>query len=192
MNFYNMEGDKEKKKAKDRAWEKFFGYEIGSLMPTYELPHTRFGFSVTISGDVARYALGLKVDSGKVRRDFHESMNKCGELYQKNVIQAFQYIIKRGILNKNLVIQTPYDFVEDSCLLRSVRCWGDAADLGLDYTKIEFLERSLISPELEEKSLAPMTYNPHNIDNPIQQLILLELWRDWAEGMCVLYSPRNR
>ncbi len=133
-------------------------YRIHSFFPPEELRLGQYGFNIWLDKSFAKKAFDRKLEE-KVR---------------DNLIINAKEIIKRTFPQDMISAhETPYIFLEDSCLVQVLQVPGDACDIGLDISMIDYIKAGEID----------VNYTPHNIDMQIQQYALLSIFLNWANGI---------
>jgi hypothetical protein len=93
----------------------------------------------------------------------------------KKNLEAIAKSALHNLFGKDRMMRPPYQFVDDSLLLRYIVVPGDACELGIDGGELGEFKRE--EPPWD-RSLA---YTPHNVDTHTQAYALLSLFLTWAD-----------
>jgi hypothetical protein len=139
-------------------------YQIEGLFPHKELTLGSCGFLVSLDISFAERALSTPLDTKQEKRWQTEGSE----------------LIKR--LNIGGLCQShAYHFWKDTSLLQFCAVPGNATDLGVEPSDIEFIEQ-VRSSKIDHTNLL-VNYTPHNVDSPLQAYGLLGLWTHWANSL---------
>lgn len=138
-------------------------YRIHGFFPPEEQRMGHYGFNIWLDKNIAKKAYATKLEEN-VRNHF---------------ITEAKEIIKRTFPKKMISKhETPYIFIEDSCLVQICQVPGNACDIGLDIMDIELIKTGDID----------VNYTPHNVDMMMQQYALLSIFLNWTHGVKGLIS----
>lgn len=127
-----------------------------------EIPSERDGYGIFIrlNRKDAKVARGFKIDDKDIA-----DLQRLG---RERVIWRLN--------TRSRPMVTPYEFFEDSLLVKSVAFGGDGCSLGIEHRELTGLEDS---PDDE-----PVVYTPKNVDHIVDSYALLALFSLWAQ-----YAP---
>ncbi|MEK6860202.1 MAG: hypothetical protein AABX54_05300 [Nanoarchaeota archaeon] len=148
---------------------KQFVFDIQGFVPPENPKLGAWGIEIILDAEVAIRARKKLIDD-KFREKAQEQA--------RHIISGFR--ITGFSLDRLGKIQNPYDFVEDSLLIRGIRVPGNACDIGLSESSrddfCEFWEDTQKNPD----QVYRVRYTPHNVDNPMQAACLIFLFSYWA------------
>jgi hypothetical protein len=148
---------------------KQFVYDIQGFLPPEKPGLGKWEFEILLDAEVAIRARKKSIDDEFRTRAQEEA---------REIISGFNIIKFR--LNSLGEIQNPYDFVENSLLIRGIRVPGNACDLGLSESLRNDFCEFWHDTKQNAGQIKRVRYTPHNIDNPMQAACLISLFNYWA------------
>ena len=157
-----------------------FIYEINDFYPPNKSSLGAWGFSISLDQEIA-----IKLRELKRENRIEDILQEQG----RRIVTGFK-------LNKLGKIKHPFQFVEDSLLLRSALVPGDACDLSLDDVALNSFVgnyknyRESLDEYIKKGGEMPsIQYISHNVDSQQQASALLSLWAHWANTTKFLVNP---
>jgi hypothetical protein len=130
------------------------------------------------------YGFGVDLDSNfgiKARKEIMPLQTK--KIFIKQGCEIVEYFFgKKFKMN-------PYMFAEDSWLVHVIGAPGDACDIALDESGLNYFFGSGWE-ELQKKKFVPFSihYSPHNVDTFKQAQCLRELFLNWANRANIILN----